>query len=426
MLSERAGIARVQAPTEITVRWERSALKDASDIRLFHVVNNQKTAVPCQILAVTSHDATDTFAPAAQSFIRLAFLADVDAKGTATYEVALGGPRPPVGAALKVAGTGVGTTAETGPVAFELHGPSGQLLALTAPHPVGSDKKAQRDRLVFLQSKERGEVPIHWNPDAWPIGKPWGHTSDWNMPVAFDPSVHAVDVPPAATDKKLPFFYREWRGPLLYRLTRWGRMPFAPEADVSVTYTFHAGSPIVLVESVMQFRKALAVHAVRNDELVFSRHQFDTALWVTKDGKLHKAPAYDHSDKDRSFKEIARLPPDIPCLGLANERKGHGVAHITLSTTNVNRLTGNAADESAHFYIRDYDEHGRGSPANFLYFVRPLVYRAGYLPTKVESGSIYVARSGILLFNLGKGENRYEELLRWQRALAEPLQVVVD
>ena len=47
--------------------------------------------------------------------------------------------------------------------------------------------------------------------------------------------------------------------------------------------------------------------------------------------------------------------------------------------------------------IRDYDEHGKGSRANFLYFVRPLVYREGYLPTSVSAGSQFAENSAIVV-----------------------------
>ena len=420
-LTERAGVARTQLPVETSVRFERTVLKDPSSVRLFRVDKGQRTPVPSQVLSTTPHDATDSFAPVAQTFVQLAFLADVPANGTVTYEVALDGPAAPTQpGALKVTGTGVGKTVDTGNAFFDLHKGSGQLLAF-------SPRAVNQDRLVFLQHKDRGELPIHWNPDIWLTGGRWGHTSDWNTPVAFDPAKHKSDTPPVAADKNEPYFYREWSGPLLYRQTRWGRMPFVPQVDVSVTYTFHAGAPFLMVDSLMEFREGLSVHAVRNAELVFSRHQFDTAAWVTRDGKLHTAPAYDAADRDRSFKDIARLPADVPCVALASEGKGYGVAYLTLGLTNLNKRTGHAADEGAHFSVRDYDEHGKGSPANFLYFVRPVVYRDGYLPTAVAAGALYAEKAAVVVFPLNKDPARkYDDLLRWQKVLANPVEVLVD
>jgi hypothetical protein len=419
-LTETAGVARSQAPVEVTIRFEQAALKDAGAVRLFRADGGGKAPVAGQVLGVTSHEATDSFAPAAQAFVRLAFLADVPAHGTAAYEVALGGAKSADGAALKVAGDGLGKTLDTGPVLFELHKPSGQLLTITP-------KAAGGGRLVFQQDPKAGPLPVHWNPDVWLTGGQWGHTSDWNQGVAFEPAKHKAEAPPTGTEKSHPFFHREWRGPLLYRLTRWGRMPFAPQIEVSVTYTAHAGSPVLLVQSVMEFREAAALHTARNAELVFSRGQFDTAVWLTKDGKLHTAPAYDYKETDRSFKEIVRLPPDVPCLGFANEQKGFGVAYVVLGAGGLNKFTGQAADEQAHFYIRDYDEHGQGSPANFLYFVRPVVYRDHYFPTAAGGGSLYPESGAVVVFKLNREPaKKYEELLRWQKALAHPLTTAVD
>jgi hypothetical protein len=420
-VTERAGVAWARTPVEVTVRFERDVLKDPNNVRLFHRDGKGLVPVARQVLEAIPQAATDSFAPTPQTFVRIAFPVSLRANRTETYVVNLDGPGPPApGEELKIAGADTGAAIDTGTARFELHKSSGQLLSFT-PGAVGGERQ------VFLQHKERGELPFHWNPDIWPTGRTWGHTSDWNAPTAFDPARHKAESPPPGSDKTHPYFYRQWKGPILHRLTRWGRMPFAPEADVSVTYTFHAGSSVVGVQSLIEFREGLALHTVRNAELVFSRHQFDTAVWLTKDGKLHTAPAYDYNDKDKSFKDIARLPPDVPCLGMVNERKGYGIALVVLSQTNLNKRTGHAADEQAHFYLRDYDEHGRGSPANFLYFARPLVYRAGYLPTTVAAGSVYAERSAMVVFLLKPDPaRRYQELLDWQKALTSPLEITVD
>jgi len=419
-LHERAGVARTAALVEATVRFERDVLKDAAAVRLSRVAGGAVTAVPCQVLGVSSHAATDSFAPAPQTFVQLAFLADVPAKGTVSYKVSLEGAAAASDRVLKITGAEPGLAIETGPAVFELHKPSGQLLSFTP-------KAVSGNRLVFLQNKQAGELPFHWNPDIWTVGGQWGHTSDWNAAMTFDPARHKAEAALVGEGKSHAYFLRQWRGPLVYRSTRWGRMPFVPQADVAVTYTFSAGSPVVGVQSLVEIRENLALHTIRDAELVFSRHQFDTAVWIDKDRKLHRAAAYDYNDKDRSLKDIAKLPPDVPCVGLANERKGYGIALVVLSRTAINKRTGHAADEQAHFYIRDYDEHGRGSPANFLYFVRPLVYRSGYLPTTVAAGSLYAEQSAIIVFKLQADPvRRYQELLDWQTAMTNPLEVVVD
>jgi hypothetical protein len=418
-LTEKAGLARTAAPVELTVRFEKSSFKGADQVRLFRVEKDKKTPTPFQVLEVTASSDTDSFAPAAQSFVRLMFLADVPANGTVSYEVALEGEKPKAIEGLKLTGKGVGRGIDTGKAAFDLHSSSGQLLALMP-------KEVSKDRLVFRQHDKQPELPVHWNPDIWKVGPPWTHTNAWNEGTAFEANKHKAE-PPVGTDKKHPFYYREFGGGGLYRLSRWGRMPRIAGAEASVTYTFHAGSPVVMVESLVEFRESMSVHAVRNSELVFSRHQLDTAVWIARDGKLHTAKCYDYKDKDRSFKDIAKLPGDVPCLGFANEVKGFGVALVNLSMTNLSRRDGNPADEQVHFYVRDYDEHGKGSPANFLYFVRPVVYRDGYYPTEVKVGSLYAEKSAVVLFKLNKDTaKKYDELIRWQKVLTNPLEIVAD
>jgi hypothetical protein len=262
---------------------------------------------------------------------------------------------------------------------------------------------------------------------VWAPPTQWTHTNKWNQGVAFDPLKHQPAAPPKGDDKSHPFFYQEAQGPLAYRLTRWGKMPFLPQVDASVTYTFYAGATFIALQSRLEFREGMQLNAVRNAELVFSRHQFDTAVWIANDDKLHAVPCYDYNDKDKSFKDLAKLPPDVPCLGLANERKGYGIAYVPLSMKNVNKLTGQPADQQAHFYIRDYDEHGKGHPNNFHYFVRPLVMRGNYEPTKVSAGSTYEENSAIVVFSLDKDPTKkYAELVQWQKALANPLRVTVE
>src|SRR5207248_320819 len=144
-LTENAGLARTGSPVEVTVRFEKAKFTKADDVRLFRVSNNQKTPVPLQVLDVTTRDVTDSFAPAAQTFARLVFLADVPANGTASYEVGLDGAKPAKAIeGLTVGGKGVGRTLDTTKAAFELHGPSGQLLAI-------KPKEVNKDRLVFHQ-----------------------------------------------------------------------------------------------------------------------------------------------------------------------------------------------------------------------------------------------------------------------------------
>ena len=67
---------------------------------------------------------------------------------------------------------------------------------------------------------------------------------------------------------------------------------------------------------------------------------------------------------------------------------------------------------------------------NFLYLVRALVYRTDYGPTYVDAGPVYTENSAVLVFKLNRDikdpARKYDDLLKWQKMLANPLEVVVD
>lgn len=418
-VTEEAGLARIGWPLEATVGFDAAAVKDAKDLRLFLVDGSRKVPVAFQVLEVEGAGVSPPALPP-QMFVRLVFAADAPANGTATYVISAEGDAGTPAKTLAVTGEGVGKTIDTGPAVFELHPGSGQLATF-------SPRQVNRDRLVFIQDPKNGPMAIHWNPDVWTPPAPWGHTSDWRTGRRCDAASPAAEATPALDETTRPFLYRDWNGPLAYRLTRWGRMPSVPAVDVSVTYTFYAGAPFISVRSLMEFREDATANAVRNAELVFSRHQFDTGVWMTNDGRLHTAPCYDYDDKDKSFHTVTMAPPDAPCVGLANERKGYGIAMVPLGLTSVNKFSGEAGDGQAHFYIRDYDEHGKGSPNNFVYLVRWLVGGQTFNPTRIRAGSVYAEHSAIVVFALkaGEGAARYDDLVRWQKMLSIPPVVVV-
>jgi hypothetical protein len=328
---------------------------------------------------------------------------------------------PVIAAPLRVSGAAPGRTVDTGPVRFEFHPKSGQLLAFTPSVPGA-------ERAFFRQFKDRGDLAIHWNPDLWAPPVPWGHSSDWNEGLAANVPRNSLDELPAGTNRAWPFFYREQSGPLLYRITRWGRMPFIPQRTaMSVTYTLHAGSPAILVQSLVECREALQLDAIRNAELVFSRGQFDTAVWIARDGSLGSTPCYDYDETNRYFGVFQRLPPDVPCVALVSMKRGYGIGYVVINQSSVNRYTGYASDEQAQFYFLDTDMHGKGSPANFLYFARVLVYRNGYGPHYVQAGSLFVENSAIVVFALqNEPARRFDELKRWVERLRNPPAIAAD
>ena len=414
-------------PLELTVQCLNDASGKPGEFALVKAEGTGAVSCAYQILDVQTQTMTSSYVPSPRAFVHLAFLADTTPGGTSTYEVVSGAqsmadPTP----ALKVTGTGVGRTVDTGRVVFELHPESGQLVTFTP-------SMVNRDRPYFIQDRQKGTMlAIHWNPDLWAPPPSWGHTSDWNQGRPFDSTRDAADNPPTSPNRQeRPYFYSERQGPLAYRLTRWGRIPYiAGRADASVTYTFFAGAPYMLIQSFVECREAMPLNALRSSEIVFSRGQFDTALWIDRAGQVRTTACYDYKDPEHYFGTFQRLPADTPCLGFANERQGYGLALILLSACNVGKFSGYTADEQSQFYFLDTDMHGKGSPANFVYFCRPLVYRDGYGPNFAGAGTVYAENAALVVFALRKSAHnvaaRYGELKEWVTLLKNPPRVVAD
>ncbi len=415
-VTETAGVPRTGYPVEVAIRYESDAVENPADLRLLRLLRvsgEERTSVPFQVLSVDHPNLTNQYNPKPHTFARIAFLADVPANGQAVYEIADAGPAAERSErVLSVTGEGVGKTIDTGSVTFELHPTSGQLRAY-------NPKFAGEDRLIFNQGNQ--DRAVHWNPDVFAPPAGWGHTRGWATAIPFGSDTNESDAGPD------PYHYREWTGPVLHRLTRWGRMQGSPEVDASVSYTFFAGAPFALVSSGADFRAGKQVQAVRNCEFVFSRKQHTHGVWIDGAGVLHTVPLADPEDEDNTLGLIKKLPADTPCIGLANEEGGYGMALVMMGTINSNRFTGATGAEQSHFYFLDYGAAGRGSPANFTYFCRAVAYRENYTATYVPEGSRFATKYWIVVFPLGASEeNRYDALKQWYRVLSNPLIVTAD
>ena len=411
-------------PVELTIQQFSDMASGTGSLRVLVDDGRRPHPCPTQILDVRSGPpGGNSHAPQQRTFIRLAVQPPAGHSPTSDFRVAWTGGESPKRAspALRVTGSGVGRTVDTGRVVFELDSRSGQLRSFIP-------RMVNRDRVRFEQNPKDGMRPFHWNPDVWMPSAAWGHTCDWRAGIPAPPAALASDAEPEPPDGRQEFAYREQAGPLLYRLTRWGRVPYLPSrVDASVTYTFHAGSPAVLVSSVISFREGAQASAVRNSELVFSRGQFDTAFWITADETVHTATCYDHADSNHYYGVFAEAPRDTICLGFANEERGYGIAMVLLNASTAAPYGPYSPDEQSHFYFLDTNMHGRGSPKNFLYFVRVLAYREGYGPTYVPAGTVFSESSAILAFALGGGDaDRFEEIRRWTAWLRRPPRIIAN
>ncbi len=108
-LTETAGVARTNYPVEVTVRYESGAVAGPNALGLFRVTGGEKIPVSFQVISVHEPNVTNAPSPGPQTFVRIAFLADVLANGRAVYEVTeAASDAPPVGKGLSVSGEGEG------------------------------------------------------------------------------------------------------------------------------------------------------------------------------------------------------------------------------------------------------------------------------------------------------------------------------
>ena len=78
---------------------------------------------------------------------------------------------------------------------------------------------------------------LHWNPGVYAPPRTWIHASDWD--------------PPAG--------YATLSGPIFFMTKRWGAFPEYPEVECSITYTFYANKPYVIMSSTLDVVKDLDV-----------------------------------------------------------------------------------------------------------------------------------------------------------------------
>ena len=116
----------------------------------------------------------------------------------------------------------------------------------------------------------------HWNPDTLGDNGRWGHAFSWDPPERTHVSAD---------------------GPILYRITRSGRMPgWNPEVELSVTYSFWADVPYVRMASSMRVTDDYGSLALRNGEMVFDAELFDAFAWKEKGGQIRKIRALHRPD----------------------------------------------------------------------------------------------------------------------------------
>ncbi|HDT13218.1 MAG TPA: hypothetical protein ENO03_02555 [Candidatus Aminicenantes bacterium] len=405
VLSEEHGYERRSYPVHATVGVLADYLGSPDEVR---VVRAEKAGpdvlyreVPSQVYdVVTWRDpdlltAEESDAVTGEKVVRyhptttfsVAFLADVGAREKATYLVFYNNPgalKPAYATDLTVTkGQGLGRTVENDFYRIVLHETSGVV------HEI-----VEKTTGITLEHKLETNGAIHWNPDLYAPPHAWYHSSDWTDPEA-----------------------RETAGPVFYAVNLEGRLPQPEAVDIGLRYRFYAGSPVVMVESIMTVGRDVFVKAVRNAEVVFNHEVFTKAAFK-RDGRtevLDFAASRMHPD------HAAVLRPDTPWVTFFDEGRGVGFATLFLDQATPNLRGGQASLQQPYIYI----QHGL-----WFYVSRGFVYSFGsnnqtrMLP--VAAGSVYYDRSAWIAYPVPKREGLGDYLDGRSNALKWPLDVRED
>lgn len=406
VLAEEHGFERRGYPVHATVGVLAGYLRSPDEIR---VVRTDGTGpdvvyreVPSQVYDVVTWDdpqllaAEEIDAATGEKVVRyhptttfsVAFLAEIGAREKATYLVFYDNPqaaKPAYATDLTVTrGRGLGRTVENEFYKIALHETSGVV------HEI-----VEKTTGILLEHKLETNGAIHWNPDLYAPPHAWYHSSDWTDPEA-----------------------KEIAGPVFYSLNLKGRLPQPEAVEIGLRYHFYAGSPVVIVESVLGVGRDVFVKALRNAEVVFNAEVFTKAAFK-REGRteiLDFAASKKHPD------HAAVLRPDTPWVTFFDEGKGVGFATLFLDQATPNLGGGQASLQQPYVYI----QHGL-----WFYVSRGFVYSFGsnnqtrMLP--VAAGSVYYDRSAWIAYpyprKVGLGDYLDErfDALKWPLAVREDI-----
>ena len=198
---------------------------------------------------------------------RLLFLADVAARGSVTYLVLYGNPEAPEPA--------YDTDLIVGGQGYALEVENEHYRAVLSPLSGNWKSLAPKGWQAHLDSGggHGVEGTIHWGPD-WSderVGR--YRITSWDGPPMFD--------------------YEVLRGPVCLQVRRWGHpiLSLGPQVGrphkvmATVTYTFWAGQPYVVMESRLEVLQDVRFRDCRNDEFVIGEDLPDRA-WMGPDGQI--------------------------------------------------------------------------------------------------------------------------------------------
>jgi len=399
VLEEEFGMDRNAEPVDIALCVKTDRVKDLSrEVRImeYNPSNYMFTEIPTQTYDYQTYSGRGLKKSRLHEpshSCRVLFFADVPAYQKKMYTILYGNPDasfPDYSTDLKIDGDGSGAKIENDYWEIKLHEKSGQLHYYKLKKTNGKD-------IPLYSNTTSGSV--HWNPDTYAENGRWGHAFSWDPPEKI---------------------YVTAKGPLMYKITRTGRMPGNPEMFTSVTYTFLAKTPYVLMSSIMEIMQPYAASAIRNGEMVFDADLFDHYGWKAKNGDRRFLRTL--LNPDEGFDAPAMIPLDSPWLCLYNSREKYAMGAIHLNVYNFNKKDGVPATHRPKFFLYCHPQWARP----LTYFVRTLVYPFGYNfrgPAMwIPEGNVYVEQGAYFPFILGNNDP-FEPIEILNDKLRHPLEI---
>ena len=297
----------------------------------------------------------------------VAFLADLPADTPKVYLVFYNNPEaeaPEYASDLHVTGDGLELVIENSYYRVKLHSKSGQLDEILVKQGVNA---------VFDHHVETNGA-MHWNPDIYAPPRIWSHASDWDPPANVQTT----------------------GGPIFFSIQRWGPLPDYPDVLCSVTYTFYAHQPYIMMESVTDILADMDVRALRNGEIVINLNVAKEYAWKEPSGRIKTVVFEDRPQEPRRAVDI---PAQSPWWAFFNRERRAALAAIILDSSAYRRAGGLPRAEP--YITMKWGE--------WAYCVRPLAYTYNsHNPqrlVRVPLGSIFSERVAFLPIRLGSSEN---------------------
>jgi hypothetical protein len=391
VLQENAGLAREGEPIHLLLGLYADRLTDPQrEVRVVAIdpLSGVPQEVSCQVYGVSTWDRRKDEHCQPTTTLEVAFQADVPAATSRVYLIFYGNPKalqPTYPTDLSISGEGLALTVENSHYRINLHPKSGAIEEVLLKQGVN----------VLFDHHLETNGALHWNPGVYAPPRTWIHASDWD--------------PPAD--------YATLSGPVFFTTKRWGPFPDYPEVECSISYTFYANQPYVMMTSTLDVVKDLDVQALRNGEIVINHNVVREFAWKQMDGDIASVVIKERPrHPTRGLDLDARTPwwaffnRDVPCA----------LAAINLELSALRRHQGLARWEP---YI--YMHWGP-----WAYCARPLIYTFAtpnpQRVVRVPESSSYYERMAFYPCRLGASDkDRFAPIEQVYHKLARPLNSTV-